>query len=98
MTTEPVWDAAARAEKVDTDAPHGWIQWKGTDACVDLHCACGTLGHFDGYFGYQFRCKDCDRHYGIGQNVVLAEMTDEEVAEARRRYPEIVFHEFSDDD
>lgn len=23
------------------DKPHGWIQWKGTDVCVDIYCKCG---------------------------------------------------------
>ena len=31
----------------------GFIQWKGTDACFDLTCSCGTLSHYDGDFMYQ---------------------------------------------
>jgi len=23
--------------------PHGWVQWKGTDVCMDVHCACGHI-------------------------------------------------------
>lgn len=33
--------------------PHGWIQWKGTDVCMDFHCECGEANHYDGYFAYQ---------------------------------------------
>ncbi len=29
---------------------HGWLQWKGTDACMDIHCKCGTLSHIDADF------------------------------------------------
>ena len=24
------------------DKPHGWIQWKGTGVCMDVHCKCGV--------------------------------------------------------
>lgn len=36
-----------------------FIQWKGTDACLDLHCTCGTDLHFDGDFAYAIRCWKC---------------------------------------
>ena len=51
-------DAAHEATKDDadrrgiSDGPHGWIQWKGTDVCIDLHCECGSHGHVDGDFVY----------------------------------------------
>jgi len=32
------------------------VQWKGTNACVDLWCTCGRHLHFDGWFGYAFAC------------------------------------------
>lgn len=57
--------------------PHGWIQWKGTDACVDLHCVCGSHGHFDGFQMYRVQCKDCGRKYVVGQVVKLIEVTPE---------------------
>lgn len=37
-----------------------YIQWKGTDVCMDFNCECGYRGHFDGYFAYAVRCPDCD--------------------------------------
>ena len=64
---------------------HGWIQWKGTDACIDLHCKCGAHLHFDGYFLYHFKCPHCERSYAVGQTVALIEMTAEEV-EAREEH------------
>lgn len=57
---------------------HGWIQWKGTDACIDLHCKCGYHGHFDGYFLYHYKCPICGTKYALGENVKLIELTAEE--------------------
>ena len=57
---------------------HGWIQWKGTDVCIDLYCKCGAQMHFDGMFFYHFACPYCQRKYAVGQNVALIELTDSE--------------------
>lgn len=38
---------------------YGWIQFKGTDICIDIHCECGYHSHFDGYFMYYIRCPRC---------------------------------------
>lgn len=57
---------------------HGWIQWKGTDACIDLHCRCGHHGHYDGDFLYFFECPACKAKYAVGQNVKLITLTDEQ--------------------
>lgn len=59
---------------------HGWIQWKGTNVCMDLHCSCGHHGHFDGDFFYHFQCPACGKKFAVGQNVALIPLTDEEVA------------------
>lgn len=59
--------------------PHGWIQWKGTNVCVDLHCVCGEHSHVDGGFAYFFQCK-CGKKYALGQNIQLLELTPEQVA------------------
>lgn len=52
------------------DGPHGWIQWKGTDVCIDLRCACGELHHFDGYFAYKL-LMPCGRLYVLGTQIPL---------------------------
>lgn len=57
---------------------HGWIQWKGTDVCIDLHCKCGFLGHFDGDFLYFYECPQCHAKYAVGQIVKLIPLTDEQ--------------------
>jgi hypothetical protein len=61
------------------DGAHGWIQWKGTKVCIDLHCECGRLEHFDGDFFYHYECS-CGRKYAVGQNVKLILLTEEEAA------------------
>jgi hypothetical protein len=53
------------------DFPHGWIQWKGTEVCIDLHCECGHHGHFDGEFFYFYSCPKCDKKYAVGSVVKL---------------------------
>lgn len=60
------------------DGPHGWIQWKGTDVCIDLHCKCGHLGHVDCDFFYSYQCPECGTKYAVGQNVKLIELTPDE--------------------
>ena len=63
------------------EGPHGWIQWKGTQVCIDLHCTCGIMGHIDGEFVYYARCAACGRVYALGQNVRLIELTPKEQAD-----------------
>lgn len=80
------------------DIPHGWIQWKGTDVCIDLHCACGTHGHFDGDFMYKVQCKDCGRKYVVGQNVKLIELDSPELIKAAESWGTDDYHPFSEED
>jgi hypothetical protein len=58
----------------------GWIQWKGTDVCVDLHCECGYHGHVDAEFFYRYECVGCGRKFAVGQNIKLIELTPEQAA------------------
>lgn len=39
--------------------PSAFIQWKGTDVCMDFYCDCGAQGHFDGDFAYAVKCQHC---------------------------------------
>ena len=55
---------------VDHSKPHGWIQWKGTDVCMDTHCVCGHHGHIDAPFAYYYRCV-CGRVYEIDGHVTF---------------------------
>jgi hypothetical protein len=46
-----------------------FIQWKGTDVCLDFHCPCGISSHFDGYFAYAVKCQ-CGAIYEMGTQVI----------------------------
>lgn len=61
---------------IPNDAPpkthHIFIQWKGTDVCLDFNCPeCGHHGHFDGYYAYALGCKGCGAIYEMPQWVSL---------------------------
>lgn len=44
---------------IGTHNAHGWIQWKGTDVCMDVHCKCGEHSHLDAEFAYYIKCPKC---------------------------------------
>ena len=56
--------------------PYGWIQWKGTDVCMDVHCVCGNSGHIDADFAYYVKCPVCGRYYEVSGYVKLYEHKD----------------------
>ncbi len=62
VTTEP-----------EPGPPSVHIQWKGTEACLDLRCRCGTISHYDGWFAYALRCPDCGRAYTLPTVVPVAD-------------------------
>ena len=67
MTT---WEEHNKQEK-PPPRPYGFIQWKGTDVCMDLNCSCGHLGHIDDEFAYSIRCRQCGQTYATGSYIVL---------------------------
>lgn len=71
-------------DKISTPST-GWIQWKGTDICIDLHCVCGHDGHFDGEFFYFFECPKCHRKYAVGENINLIPLSEEQAKDVERR-------------
>ena len=68
-TTEAAWDMQHKFE-----GPHGWIPWKGTDVCMDVHCVCGALCHIDAAFAYHVECGACGRIYFCNGNIELIEL------------------------
>ena len=67
--------------KRDTTEGHGWIQWKGTEPCVDLHCTCGAHLHADeSFFFYHFKCGECGQVWELGGHIKLHKVTDKGVA------------------
>jgi hypothetical protein len=72
-----LWDDI-RERDPTPEGPRGWIQWKGTDVCIDLQCQCGSEGHFDGDFLYWWQCSSCGTKYAVSPNVRLIPLTDAE--------------------
>jgi hypothetical protein len=68
----------------DNAGPEVFLQWKGTDACLDLYCTCGEQFHFDGYFADELTCGNC------GQTWELPHMLQPEAVEPSRGF-KIVF-------
>lgn len=75
MSENGVWKYF-HANEVKPEAPMGWIQWKGTDVCVDLDCVCGHSAHLDGEFLYFYQCSNCKRKYGLSGYIRLIEIPD----------------------
>lgn len=72
------WDGIFKRD-TQLKNPRGWIQWKGTDVCIDLHCDCGFEGHIDAGFFYHYECPSCKTKYAVGQNIKLIKLTTEEI-------------------
>ena len=76
--TEPLaWDC----EVPEAGEGHAWIQWKGTDACMDVHCKCGVMGHVDAEFAYFYLCPGCKQTFCVGQTVRLYPIAPDKLAE-----------------
>lgn len=59
-----------------------FIQWKGTDLCVDFTCgACNENCHFDGMFAHHLRCP-CGAVYELGTQVIARRLPDDEATDA----------------
>lgn len=70
--------------------PHGWIQWKGTDVCMDIHCSCGCHSHVDKDFTYYVKCPKCGRMYECNGHIELIPLTKEEEVAVTLKTPCIV--------
>ena len=73
-----IWDIVKAGDTPVHGKSYGWIQWKGTEVCIDLHCVCGHMGHVDDSFFYFYQCPNCNARYAVGQNVVLIPLTEEQ--------------------
>lgn len=70
--------------------PRGWIQWKGTNVCIDLHCKCGEHGHFDGDFLYYWECPKCKTLYALPGVTDLVELNQEQAEFVRKDRPTVI--------
>lgn len=55
-----------------------FIQWKGTDVCMDFHCECGNSFHVDDDFAYALKCLQCGKVWKLGTEVSVTELTDKD--------------------
>jgi len=55
-----------------------FIQWKGTDVCMDFHCICGNMFHIDDDFTYAVKCLKCNKVWELGTEVSVTEKTDKD--------------------
>jgi len=69
-TSEDAWGVANQY----ADVAHGWIQWKGTKVCMDVHCKCGETTHVDDDFCYHVRCGRCGRVFMCSGHVEFIEL------------------------
>lgn len=52
-----------------------FIQWKGTNLCMDFYCPeCGEHSHFDGYFAYAIECPYCETQFKMPQDVPVTKI------------------------
>lgn len=71
-TDEEAWDI----QETYQGKPCGWVQWKGTDACMDIKCKCGHLSHVDSEFLYHVQCPKCKTIYMCNGHIELIEITE----------------------
>jgi hypothetical protein len=72
-----------------------FIQYKGTDICLDFWCECGAEGHFDGFFCHSIRCPRCDTVWVLPHTIALEKFDPEKHYEGE---PERAKHPEMDDD
>ncbi len=72
-TTEEAFEIQDRQE----GKPHGWIQWKGTDVCMDIHCECGCHSHIDVDFAYHVKCPECGAVYMCNGHIEFIKLDEE---------------------
>lgn len=77
--TNIAYDRIVKANQDIAASPHGWIQWKGTDVCMDVYCACGAHTHVDAEFTYHIMCSACGKWWHVSPYVRLVEATAEDV-------------------
>jgi len=69
-------DGAWSMQETYAGKPHGWVQWKGTEVCMDVHCVCGYHSHIDVAFAYNVQCPKCKRVYMCNGHIELIELEE----------------------
>lgn len=81
MSTRPKLLECEEADKDVKAGPHAWIQWKGTQVCMDVHCTCGAHTHLDAEFAYSVQCGACGQVWAMCANVRMIPSTAEEAGQ-----------------
>ena len=79
----------------DFEGTSVFIQWKGTDVCLDFYCECGASGHLDGDFAYGLRCAECGAEWAMPTNIELVKVADGHngvVKDIPREYDDISYN------
>jgi len=70
-------EEASHLQDMKADEPHGWIQWKGTDVCMDVYCECGHHSHVDAEFAYYVKCPKCGAVYFCNGHIEFIKLKQE---------------------
>ncbi len=71
----PTWMYYGGGDTQDGVA-HIFLQWKGTEACMDIWCECGSGMHLDAGLVYQLKCMDCGALYLLPSSLPLQKITE----------------------
>lgn len=77
MKTAKTSEEAWKIQDMKAEEPHGWIQWKGTDVCMDVYCECGRHFHIDADFAYHVKCPKCGAVYMCNGHIELIKLEQE---------------------
>jgi hypothetical protein len=59
------------------EVPHVFVQWKGSNVCLDLTCpVCGTSAHYCGNFAYFLECPVCGRLWELSWYIEVRDGSD----------------------
>jgi len=54
--------------------PHGLINWRWANVCMDVHCRCGAVSHADFGLAHYIECIACGAVYLCNGHVELIEL------------------------
>lgn len=80
-TAEEAFDLTTKIKRT-----YAFIQWKGTDVCMDFYCECGKQCHVDDFFAYTVECPGCKTIWEMPQRL-FPRKADERTDEYGRNNP-----------
>ena len=67
-------EEARKLQEKQEGKPYGWIQWQGTDVCMDFYCKCGHRDHIDAEFVFNIKCGKCGTVYQCNPHIEFIEL------------------------